>query len=176
VDLKLMDRVAHGGSVLASVFTVTACSLPWSPGSARLRRKPCRSHHIEDARDKAEQEKYNHSPRRNSKQAVDQPPNEGADKHAHHELGRETKAARECRGIPRGSAAWRARWARPLLVEPIAETPQPRGERSLVRRPGCWIVAIASVAHVFDTRDWSRRFPAILAAPKTARTILTRFR
>src|ERR1700730_191479 len=50
------------------------------------------THHIEHARDEAEQKKYNEPPRRDTEQPVDKPAEAGTDQHASNEFAREPKA------------------------------------------------------------------------------------
>src|SRR5712691_7402230 len=145
---------------------------PWSPGSAPERTLPSllrtrriepvvrnharRPHHVENTRGEAEQQKYDHPPRRDSKPAVEHPADRGADQDARNELGRQPKSAGDRRRIG-GCASSRLAVGRTvglMLAEPFTETPQPRGEHGLVSR---WLVAITPFArvagHAFDTRD-----------------------
>src|SRR6516162_675983 len=50
------------------------------------------AHHIEHARDEAEQQKYNEPPGRDTKQPVDQPTEAGTDQHTANEFAREPEA------------------------------------------------------------------------------------
>src|ERR1700728_220843 len=51
-----------------------------------------RAHHVEHARDEAEQKKYNDPPGRDTEQPVDQPAEAGTDQHASNEFAREPEA------------------------------------------------------------------------------------
>src|SRR5215468_1855583 len=57
------------------------------------------AHHIENAGCKAEQQKHDHSPGRNSEPAIHNPTERRADQDAGDEFGREPKAPRDRRGI-----------------------------------------------------------------------------
>src|SRR6266446_747376 len=88
---------------------------PWSPGSAPERMLPSllrtrriepvvrshasRPHHVENSRGEAEQQKYDHPPRRDSKPAVEHPADASADQDARNELGRQPKPAGDRRRI-----------------------------------------------------------------------------
>ena len=50
------------------------------------------AHHVEHARDEAEQQKYNEPPGRDTEQPVDEPANAGTDQHASNEFAREPEA------------------------------------------------------------------------------------
>src|SRR5262249_47041500 len=52
-----------------------------------------RPHHVENTRDEAEQQKYDHSPRRNSEPTVEQPTERRTDQSPGDELAGEPKAA-----------------------------------------------------------------------------------
>jgi hypothetical protein len=59
------------------------------------------------------------------------------------------------------------------LAEPFAETLQPRGEGSFFVRPVCVVLFARVVSHAYRLRKI--KTPAIPAALKAARTILTGF-
>src|SRR5262249_32070544 len=115
-----------------------------------------RPHHVEHTRGESEQQKYDHSPRRNPKPVVEHPADGRADQYPGDQLGREPKPAGNRRWIG-GRAVARAAFGRAVgvnLVEPFAEMLQTRGERSLFGR---WSFAITPfarvVGHAFDTRN-----------------------
>src|SRR6266508_128045 len=133
-------------------------------------------HHVENPRSEAEQQKHDHSPRRDSKQLVENPPDAGADQDPGDKLGRQPETTGDRRGVAGRSGTWTTigRTAGTKMAEPFAETLGPRGERCLVGR---WLSAITFfarvVGHAFDTRDRSGRIAAVPPPPKGARTILT---
>src|SRR5688572_14788747 len=115
-----------------------------------------RPHHVENTRGEPEQQKHDHSPRRNPEPPVEQPADAGAKQDSSHELGRQPEAAgdrrrircRTCSGLTIGSTAGID------LAKPFAETLQPRGERDLVGRGLLAITWLACVVgHAVDTRD-----------------------
>src|SRR5215831_3562137 len=110
-------------------------------------------HHVENPRGEAEQQKHDHSPRRNPQPAIEQPADGRTDEHAGNELGRKPKTTSHRRRIGGRTFALAAfGWTVGMdVAEPFAETLEPRGERSLV---GWWVFAISSfarvVGHAFD--------------------------
>src|SRR5215831_12814746 len=133
------------------------------PFSFRTGRAQCvvrdhtrRPHHVENPRGEAEQQKHDHSPRRNPKPAVEQPADGRTDDHASNELGRKAEATshrRHTSGRGLALAAFGCTVGMDV-AEPFAETLESRGERSLV---GWWVFAISFfarvVGHAFDTRN-----------------------
>src|SRR5271170_1287165 len=115
------------------------------------------AHHVEHARDEAEQEKYDKPPRRDTEHPVDQPAEAGADQHASNEFAREPEApgvARCSRGPISTRTIRRRRPCTPAcLTKTFAETLESRREGGLI---GVRLVTIAvlarAVAHLFDTR------------------------
>src|SRR6185437_12147806 len=148
---------------------------PWDlVGQFPLANDPGRPHHVKYSGGKAEQQKHNQPPWRYSQPAVEQPADQCAHDHACHQLGRHPETA----GIRRRFGGrtrigdvfgWPAR-----IVEPLAETPEPRGESGLVVRRFLAIsCASRAVSHAFDPRGF--RGSACAAALKAARTILRGF-
>src|SRR3954471_9889239 len=85
--------------------------------------------HVDDAGGKAEQEKHDHSPRRDSEPLVERPADERADQDTGDQFGGEPEAAGEGRRIALRTGPDFGLRARPLLLgEPFAETLEPRGE------------------------------------------------
>src|SRR5215471_6196648 len=130
------------GSV-SSVLGALALSIVPALSGARGSR---RAHHVEHAGREAEQCEHEHSPRQNPEPAIDQPAETRTDQDACDELGREPETAGErrriggrsgretCFGCPAGTD----------LVQPFAETLEPRGEGSflgwlstLIAAPAC---------------------------------------
>src|SRR5262249_44862649 len=134
-----------------------------------------RAHHVENPGREAEEQKYDHPPRRNSEPAIEKPADCRTDHNPGHELGREPKTPGDRRRIGgrRRSRAALGRTAGGGPAEPPPETLKPRGERSLVGRELFAITFFACVVgHAFDTRDGSGKI-TIVPPPKAARTILT---
>src|SRR5579859_4353231 len=102
--------------------------------SILLSRRGARGpYHIEDAGREAEHQEYHQPPRRDAEPPVECPADAGTYQDPGHEFNREPKSARKTGGIgARLTSGWFGRAARPLPVELIAETPQPRGESSLI--------------------------------------------
>src|ERR1700731_2954469 len=109
-------------------------------------------HHIDNARREAEQQEHNHPPRRDPEQPIKRPADPGADPDAGHELAGEPKSARisGCIG-GRSTSARFGRFARPLPVDLIAETPEPRGESSLVSTLSRIVVVARVIGHLDAT-------------------------
>ena len=128
-----------------------------------------RTHHIEHAGDKAEQQKYNEPPRRYTEYAIDTPAEAGTDQHAGNEFAREPKAPGVARCGRRAILRSVIRWVfGTLACQTFAEPLEPRGESGLI---GVRLAAVvARVAHGLDTRGFAaiaRRPP-----PEAGRTIL----
>src|SRR5262249_34048180 len=104
-------------------------------------------HHVENPRGEAEQQKHDHSPRRDPKPAIEQPADGRTDDHAGNELGRKAKTSSHRRRIGGRTLALAAfGWTVGMdVAEPFAETLAPRIERGLV---GWCVSAISSFARV----------------------------
>jgi hypothetical protein len=140
--------------------------------TARIVPRRDRPHHIYHASRKAEQQKHDQPPRRDSQQAIKPPADASTDQDPAYEFAGEPKPARVSRRIGGRLAAARfRRLAWPVLAKPIAETPEPRGKSSLVGSAPLRIVAVTRVTRHFDATcaPLTNRFPAPL---KAARTIL----
>jgi hypothetical protein len=142
---------------------------------AGIRRNSGCSHQIEDARNEAEQHEHDEPPRRESKPPIEHIADHGSYQHARHQLGGEPQAAchrRTVGGRP-GVGGKFGTLTRPILGEPVTETPEPRGESSLIGKLAVRISFFAwVVAHHADTRSAKR--PIRTFRPlKAARTILT---
>src|SRR6202035_4935020 len=94
VDLKLMNRIDLHDLVTVALKAPIASFLVLV--LAAIQAAAChdarRTHHIEHAGSKAEQQKYNEPPRRYTEQAIDAPAEAGTDQHAGNEFAREPKA------------------------------------------------------------------------------------
>ena len=135
--------------------------------SLRTRRLQClgwnharRPHHVENAGGKAEQQKHDHPPRRDSEPAIEQP-SRWPHPQGHRRPARSTAEIR-------GRSPTDRRWTRSLplvggevrtdVTQPFAETMESSGERSLISRRLFTIVRFARVVgHAFDTRGDSAR-------------------
>ena len=177
LDLKLVDRI-HDGSVLRRALS-QASAVSSSIRIGRVQRLGWNHarcpHHVENTRGEAEQQKHNHSPRRDSEPAIDQPADRRTDQDPGHELGREPKATRDRRRIG-GRALTQATFGRTVgmdVAEPFAETLEPRGERSLVRRRLFAIASFACVVGHASTPATVQARSRYFRRPKAARTILT---
>ena len=134
------------------------------------------AHHIENPRSKPKQKKNDHSPRGDTKPAVEEPAYGAAKEDRADQLAREPKTARERRRI---GAARRARPGAGIGAAPLACAPQARLEAVVSSRlplaislPA--ILPLARViAHAFD--KWRLRAQAaIFLRRKGGRTILSR--
>ncbi len=121
-----------------------------------------RPNHIHHAGCEAEQQEYDQPPRRNSEQLVQRPADAGADQDPGYEFAGEPKPARVSRRIGGRLASARIRrFARPVLAELIAETPEPRRKSSLLGSAPLR-VAVARVIRHFDATTCATlttRFP-----------------
>ena len=97
LDLELMDRIDLHGPIAVALAACAArpylsgpCRLPFIERGAGDNSRG--AHHIEHARGKAEQEKYDEPPGRDAEPAVDQPAEAGTDQHACNEFAGEPKA------------------------------------------------------------------------------------
>ena len=143
LDFELMNRIGHR----------RIC--PVVPKLPRLSRPLARpagntggAHHVEDAGGEAEQEKHDHPPRRNAEPAIERPADERADQRRRRPV-RWKAGSRGRLPTDRSSNRIRASTCRlvpGLLVEPFAETLEPRGESSLFGGPA---TVSASVACAF---------------------------
>src|SRR5437588_1809744 len=127
--------------------------------------------HVENAGREAEQHEHDETPRRNPERAVEKPTQHRPDQDAGHQLGREPKAAGERRGIGgRSGSGIRSGWpARADMVEPFAETLEPRREIGIVGRSGPMFLVLArAVGHASTTRETkkSRAFPQSTPKPR----------
>src|SRR5579883_860325 len=109
------------------------------------------AHQVDDACDEAEQHEHNEPPRPDAEPVVECVSDCTPDHHAPHQLGGQAQGARHPRTIgTRAGIGGRFGWlARPNLVEPLAKTPQPRGEINLVGGPAVRIVFSARVVAHF---------------------------
>src|SRR5262249_8004692 len=118
-----------GGMVVSDGPERSLLAIQWTGrGHARS------AHHIENAGCKAEQQKHDHSPGRNSEPAIHNPTERRADQDAGDEFGREPKAPRDRRGI-RGSTLIRTALGTTIGVDVaqlLAQTLEPGGKRGLV--------------------------------------------
>src|SRR6185437_5403485 len=145
VDAELFDRIDHPRGV--SCFAGTAGALKFSSSAivallavGSVRSRAHRSHHVDDAGRKAEQKEHDESERRRRQQTVDAPANRRSNKDTGNQFRRKPKT--ECHGRSPG----RSVFAPPCgLVspdsavvaefgQPLFETSEPCGKRSLVRR------------------------------------------
>src|SRR5487761_81222 len=115
------------------------------------------AHHVEHARGKAEQQKYNQPPRRDAEPAVDEPAEAGADRHACNEFAREPEAlgVAGCSRRPIFASVVGCLFgalARQTLAEPL----ESRGESSFAGLLLVVLAVIARVAHASDTRGSQR--------------------
>src|SRR6185295_676637 len=132
VDFKLMNRIGHR---------------PWlSNLSSRPAGDARGAHHVDDAGGKAEQEKHDHPPWRDSEPTVERPADERADQDTGNKLGGEAEAAGKRRRIASRPSRFDFAVRLLMLGEPIAETLEPRGESSLFGRP---VTVSALLAGVF---------------------------
>jgi hypothetical protein len=120
----------------------------------------CSPHHIHHSGCKAKQQKHDQPPRRDSEQTVERPANEGADQDPGYEFAGEPKTARVSRRIGgRLTAVRLRRFARPAVAKLIAETPESRGESSLVGS-ALFLIVMRIVRHFDVTRAvLTNRFP-----------------
>src|SRR5690606_3849739 len=140
-------------------FLVQSLPVVILPGKLISRCHSGCAHHVQDACGETKQQKHDQSPRRDAEPPIQQPADQRSGNHARHKLCGKPKAARNGGRIgTRCAAGWRLDRPSPLgLAELGAETPEPRGERSLV---GCLIFRTALVAFAVihaDTRACSRR-------------------
>src|ERR1700758_1894633 len=101
------------------------------------------AHHIEHARDEAEQKKKNEPPGRDTEQPVDQPADPGSDQHASNEFAREPEApgVARCSRRPISTRTFgRRSHALARGAQAFAETLESRGEGGFV---GVCLVAVA---------------------------------
>src|SRR5204863_1546667 len=130
VDFKLMNGIGHRRKLPAVLLPSLLWLLSRSAGNTRS------AHHVDDAGGKAEQEKHDHPPRRDSEPLVERPADERADQDTGDQFGGETETAGQRRRIALRTGPRFDLWARSLLVgEPFAETLKPRGESGLFGRP-----------------------------------------
>jgi hypothetical protein len=140
--VELFDRIDHPRGV--SLFTGHAGALHCSTGfrsplsAGSVRGDACRSHHVQHTSREAEQEKHNKSEGRRRQQTVETPANYRTDKDAGDQLGRKPETARHRRssgspvsasGLVSPDFAAVAKFGQPLI-----ETSEPCGKRSLIRR------------------------------------------
>jgi hypothetical protein len=111
------------------------------PSSAGLvRSSPCGPHHVHHAGGEAEQEKRDEAEGRCRQQAVETPAEHRTDKNAGDQLGRKPKTARHrrCSGCTVSASSSRllspGRAAVTKFGQPLIETPEPCGKRSLIGR------------------------------------------
>ena len=120
MDFKLMNRIGHRPWLSATLWSV-----------ARWLGNTRGAHHVDDAGGKAEQEKYDHPPWRDSEPTVERPADERADQDTGHKFRGETEAAGERRRIASRAGTCFGFRACPLVGKPFAETLEPRGESGL---------------------------------------------
>src|SRR5579864_9296984 len=111
-----------------------------------VRRHSRRPYHIHHAGHKAEQQKHDQPPRRDSEQTVKRPADGGADQNPGNEVAGKREPARISRRIGGRLTAvrfWRS--ARPVPAKLITETPEPRGKSSLVWSALFQVVAVTRV-------------------------------
>src|SRR5579872_5392924 len=84
----MFHRHAPSGATSTSLFSAVR-SVVVQPGAGDDSRG---AHHVEHARDEAEQNKNNEPPWRDAEQPVDQPADAAADQHASNEFAREPEA------------------------------------------------------------------------------------
>src|SRR5262249_48899792 len=92
-DLELMDRIFHDSNV-PSVLHPNVNMPSGRIVVLTLGPNACRPHHIQDAGRKAEQQKHDHSPRRDPKYAVERPADGGANQDPGHKFAGKPKPAR----------------------------------------------------------------------------------
>ena len=136
----------------------------------------CGAHHVEYARNEAEQKEYNEPPRRDAEQAIYEPAKTGPNQHAANEFAGEPEApgVAGCSRRPIHTGVV-GRRLRTFACKTFAETLESRGESGLIGSclPALAILARA-VAHRFDTRGMAAN--ADRPSAEAARTILIGFR
>jgi hypothetical protein len=171
LDTKLFDRIGHPwrisrptghAGVLQS--TRTACAfLPAGP----VRRNSGRSDHVDHAGGKAKQQENDHPERRCRQQPVEAPANQRPDDNAGDQFGGklETASHRRCAGsavsASRSGLVSPDVAAVPNFGQPLIQTSEPCGKRSLVGRH---IVISAStvVVRAFSHAVWTRNDAVLL--------------
>jgi hypothetical protein len=121
-----------------------------------------RPHQIHHTGREAEQQEHDQPPWRDAKQAIERPAEGGTDQDPGYEFAGEPKPARVSRRIGGRLAAARfQRFARPMLAELIAETPEPRGKGSLLGSALLRVVAVTRVICHFEATcaPLTNRFP-----------------
>src|SRR5579863_3103491 len=127
-----------------------------------VRSRACRSHHIDHAGGKAEQNKHDEPPRRGRQQVVDPPADRRADDNAGDQLRREPEPARHRRGPGSSVSAFSSGLVSPDFAavpnfgQPVIQISEPCGKRSFVR--GRLIVisvsaAVRAFSHAVETRN-----------------------
>jgi len=147
--------ITPSGRVIVPTVRRTAGIAPW--------RDACRPDHVHHTGRKAEQQKHDQPPGRDSEQPVKRPADAGTDHDPSYEFASEPKPARVSRRIGGRSAGARfKRLARPMPAELIAETPEPRGKSSLLGSALLRVVVATRVTRHFDATcaPLTNRFPA----------------
>ena len=139
VDLELMDRIGHDrsvSSVLARRAALRSFRRSMVESGTPPDTTPAERITLSTPAVKPSKCEHEHPPRQGSEPAVDQPADTRTDQHTRDKLGREPETAGERRMIGRrsGSGACFGGAARTSLVEPLAETLEPRGEGGFLGR------------------------------------------
>ena len=169
VDLELVNRIGHRRVASCNRYR-GLCTWPGPLGNSR------RAHHVEDAGGKAEQQKHDHPPRRDSEPAVERPADERADQDAGDQFGGEPEAAGERRRIafvgPGPASTWPARPSAGRAVRRDAGAS--RRERPL-RLTGCRSRSLracrrpcsSALLSTLRRCEQIQRVPAVLKAART---------
>ena len=186
VDIKLFDRIDHPRSISCSAGHADALQ-QWFRlrflAAGPVRSNACRPYHVDHAGDKTEQNEHDQSEGRCRQQPVETPANQRPDDNTRDQLGRKPETDRHRRGpgrtVPTSvSVLVSAGFAdAPNFGQPVIQTSEPCGKRSLVGR----FLAIASSAIIRAVRHgmWRPENDAAVdgndvpSPSKAARTILT---